>query len=94
MIQKKFPGSSSSLGIAFIFPCIKHEYHLLWNSLFVFLQAASSSASIVRSQGDGFTISSLFVSYASSKDSGAYQCIPSNTGPASINVHVLDGKEI
>lgn len=50
------------------------------------------SASIVRENGDGFTISSLLVSYASRKESGVYQCNPSNTGPASINVHVLDGE--
>ena len=58
----------------------------------VFFQAVSESSSIQRTSGDDFTTSSLFVAYASQKDSGVYKCNPSNTGSASINVHVLDGK--
>jgi len=55
-------------------------------------QPALPSATISRSNGEGYTISSLWVPYASPQESGPYQCIPSNTGPASINVHVLDGE--
>lgn len=58
----------------------------------MFFQAVSESSSIQRTSGDDFTTSSLFVAYASQKDSGVYKCNPSNTGSASINVHVLDGK--
>lgn len=54
--------------------------------------AVSESSSIQRTSGDDFTTSSLFVAYASQKDSGVYKCNPSNTGSASINVHVLDGE--
>ena len=54
-------------------------------------QAISESASIQRTNGNSFTTSSLFVSYATQKHSGVYKCNPSNTGSASINVHVLDG---
>ena len=70
--------------------CLTHEKFLLFIQFF--LQPVLPSASIVRENGDGFTISSLLVSYASRKESGVYQCNPSNTGPASINVHVLDGE--
>ena len=52
----------------------------------------SESASIQRSSGETYTTSSLLVTYASQKDSGVYKCNPSNTGSASTNVHVLDGK--
>ena len=57
-----------------------------------YLQPAHPTASISRTNGEGFTLSTLLVSYASSKESGTYQCIPSNTGPADISVHILDGK--
>merc|ERR1719483_1125416 len=59
---------------------------------FCYFQPALPSATISRSNGEGYTISSLWVPYASPQESGPYQCIPSNTGPASINVHVLDGE--
>ena len=62
----------------------------IYTFLFPF-QAISESASIQRTNGNSFTTSSLFVSYATQKHSGVYKCNPSNTGSASVNVHVLDG---
>ena len=48
--------------------------------------------SLVQTLKSDTTISSLIVQKTNPSDSGTYQCIPSNTGPAEINVHVLDGK--
>ena len=38
------------------------------------------------------TVSQLIVRGARPSDSGAYNCSPSNTTPASVTVHVLDGE--
>lgn len=38
------------------------------------------------------TSSVLIVAEAQKRDSGNYSCVPSNARPASINVHVLNGK--
>lgn len=38
------------------------------------------------------TTSKLLVTQARSSDSGNYTCIPSNANPASVMVHVLNGK--
>ena len=76
---------------------IQISFQLMRRILFLLMpfylpfQAISESASIQRTNGNSFTTSSLFVSYATQKHSGVYKCNPSNTGSASINVHVLDG---
>ena len=54
--------------------------------------AIQGRMSLIQTLKSGTTISSLLVEKTNPSDSGTYQCIPSNTGPATINVHVLDGK--
>ena len=54
--------------------------------------AIQGRMSLVQTLKSGSTISSLIVQKTNPSDSGTYECIPSNTGPAKINVHVLDGK--
>ena len=54
--------------------------------------AIQGRMSLIQTFKSGTTISSLLVEKTNPSDSGTYQCIPSNTGPATINVHVLDGK--
>ena len=54
--------------------------------------AIQGRMSLVQTLKSGTTISSLSIENTNPSDSGTYQCIPSNTGPATINVHVLDGK--
>ena len=65
---------------------------MLSRGLFSPLYAAPDQMLIPFNKLPCYTLSSLWVPYASTQESGPYQCIPSNTGPASINVHVLDGK--
>ena len=54
--------------------------------------AIAGRMSLVRTMKSDATISSLLIERTNPSDSGTYECIPSNTGPAKINVHVLDGK--
>ena len=56
------------------------------------MTAIQGRMSLVRTMTSDATISSLLIEKTNPSDSGTYECIPSNTGPASINVHVLDGK--
>ena len=55
--------------------------------------AIQGRMSLVQTLKSGTTISSLLIQKTNPSDSGSYECIPSNTGPAKINVHVLDGKQ-
>ena len=54
--------------------------------------AIQGRLSLVRTLKSDATISSLLIEKTKPADSGTYECIPSNTGPAKINVHVLDGE--
>ena len=56
--------------------------------------AADSRVTIARSLSSDLssTVSQLVVRGARPSDSGAYNCSPSNTKPASLTVHVLDGE--
>ena len=54
--------------------------------------AVQGRISLVQTLRSETTISSLLIQKTNPSDSGTYECIPSNTGPAKINVHVLDGK--
>ena len=56
--------------------------------------AADSRVTIARSLSPDLssTVSQLVVRGARPSDSGAYNCSPSNTKPASLTVHVLDGE--
>ena len=54
--------------------------------------AIQGRMSLVRTLKSDATISSLLIEKTKPADSGTYECIPSNTGPAKINVHVLDGE--
>ena len=56
------------------------------------MTAIQGRMSLVRTMTSDATISSFLIEKTNPSDSGTYECIPSNTGPASINVHVLDGK--
>lgn len=40
------------------------------------------------------SVSVLHIAEADKTDSGNYSCVPSNAKPASVNVHVLNGKSL
>ncbi|CAB4059259.1 unnamed protein product [Lepeophtheirus salmonis] len=45
-----------------------------------------------REKEDSFSVSSLILQTTKSSDSGRYECNPSNTAPASIFIHILNGE--
>lgn len=65
------------------------RYH---GSAVVDFDSPRGGISLETEKTEGGTTSKLLVTKASLTDSGNYTCVPSNAHPASVSVHVLNGK--
>nr|XP_024215764.1 uncharacterized protein LOC106685505 [Halyomorpha halys] len=69
--------------------------YIFWNhnDAIISYDSARGGVSVITEKGDT-TTSFLLIQNANPKDSGRYQCNPSNAQAKSIMVHVLNGREI
>jgi len=70
---------------------------LLANELRMFVQTINYDSprggiSILTEKGE-MTLSSLVIQKARAKDTGVYQCSPSSAPAATVNIHVLEGRQ-
>ena len=86
------PLQSESLGANFIRIDGTEDSRRTIPALYRAGEESSGSGSGGGGGGGGATVSQLLIEKAERKDSGVYRCSPSNTGPDSITVHVIDGE--